>query len=231
MFTKRLGQRYLAVLAFLVVVATCARPRVAVSPVPSSSEHRSIVKSDDDEMPPAQAALNATLLQRCTAFPSRLVERPCAFPTDAGASSTIACVEFASIDHPDLSLLLVIVYRGRTQIAKSLGVPAIHEQLDAASPLYVSYKEFEGPRFSRVADGRVVTIEARSAGLGGVVKWATLSSPRRVFDLTLEVELPWHDYPVSKQDREALHSLDEAKVLGCLDTALWPARHSPNSPP
>jgi hypothetical protein len=67
-----------------------------------------------------------------------------------------------------------------------------------------------------------VTEEARSLGIGGSIKWASLPSANARFSLVLAAETFAGDYPVSGPNRGAIDAIDFATAMPCIDAALWP---------
>ena len=161
----------------------------------------------------------------CTRFPERLVlRRGCEELNASSASSlgVIACSQFASPANSELTLFWLVVFRGPARFAELIRIPSIREILDAGSPLYREYAQFEGPAWTEIPTGRRVKLEARGMFLGGSIHWGTLASPHGTYELTFAVHSLLHDYPVTSQDRAALDSLDLPQVIACLGSKIWP---------
>ncbi len=208
---KRLDLVLLAVLAS----SACAQPgtrapgRAAATPpviAPAAAPDRAVRGREATALAPERVAA-------CAGFPSPLVavagKESCQYLPKTGAEDVDACVSFAAASSPRLTLLTILIYRGRSQFFEQLGLPG-------------DLPGWAGPHFEPVAPGRRASIAALGLGLGGAITWGTLPSPRATFDLTLVVEWLAHDYPVTKLDREALRDVDMTRALACLDAALWP---------
>jgi hypothetical protein len=121
--------------------------------------------------------------------------------------------------------MTLVVAQGRYDFARTLGVPSMQSTLDAGTPssaaLLETYRDFEGPRFEALPDGRHVTIESRGLMLGGIIHWATLPSPRARFTTVLVQQIPLHDAPLADADRTAVESWDLATIIACIDGRSW----------
>jgi len=152
-----------------------------------------------------------------------MVAQPgCSLQADAGPAP-VACFEL-SPQGGTIEVSTLILARAPYDPGVALGLPSAvaNLPLEAGEPMMKVWRDFEGPRFESLPDGRQLKIEARDAFLGGVVDWGTLSSPRSVFTTTLVREILLHDAPLADTDRAALQGWDVAKVLACLDRHFWP---------
>lgn len=225
-------------LALLGLVVACAPacptqtappgtpPPIVASPVGSSRSASSL--------PPSEAAPSAVLtpaaLLTCIPAPA-LISRPsCALGGDAGAGHMV-CADLAPAGSPTVDVLSIVVARGSYDFAQVLGIPSMKTLLDAGTPgvdaMAKMYRDFEGPQFEALANGRQVKLEARSLMLGGVVHWATLQSPQGSFTTALVQWIPLHDAPLADADRRAIEAWNLATMLACLDGQLWPEASRP----
>ena len=195
----------------LALAAGCQRPAAppaSTAPVEAPSEART------------REALGA-----CVPAPP-LVTRPGGGPAGEPGPRPVAWTDLAPASSPDVDVLSVVVARGPYDLGRALGIPSIRGLVDAGSPgsegMTRMYREFEGPRFTPLPDGRQVKLEARSLMLGGVVDWASLSGRSGVFTTVVVRQIPLHDAPLDDADRAAVERWDLATMAACLDRHFWP---------
>lgn len=133
----------------------------------------------------------------------------------------MACASLTPAHSPDVNVLSVVVASGPYDTARVLGIPSMQAALDAGAArsagLAKVYRDFEGPLFEPLADGRQVAVEARSLMLGGVVRWATLTSCNAAVTTVVIQEIPLHDAPLDEADRHAVEQWDLAAMVACID--------------
>jgi hypothetical protein len=194
-------------------------PRAPPAPPPAPSGGSSGSKA----APSAELIREAVLA--CISAPALMVRQGC---TTSGAAQApvVACADFSPVGSPDVDVLSVFVAQGRYDFARTLGVPSIQATLDAGTPagkaMLQTYRDFEGPHFEPLADGRQIALEARGLMLGGVVHWATLASPKATFTTVLVRQIPLHDAPLADADRAAVEGWNLTTILACIDERFWP---------
>jgi hypothetical protein len=177
-----------------------------------------------DREPKAEELTSARVVG-CVPFPTPLVAHGgCDLQAapDGGASPIAACATLAVAHEPTLEVITAIVYRGRGDFAKALGIPSMQQMIDAGPEVAKIYREFEGPHAVDAGAGRVARVEARGLMMAGAIYWATLPSPHETFDTVLTVHAVMSDYPVTKEEHRALRNIDAVAVARCIDAALWP---------
>jgi hypothetical protein len=176
-----------------------------------------------EAMPSAEFARAALLA--CISAPVLLVRPDCGL-RGVSKPAPVVCVDLSPKSSPDVSVLSIIVVRGPYDLAQTLGIPSMQTILDAGTPESEAtirmYRDFEGPRFEPLADGRRVRLESRGLMLGGVVHWATLASPKGTFTTVSIQQIPLHDAPLADSDRSAVEGWKLGKILACLDGGFWP---------
>jgi hypothetical protein len=159
----------------------------------------------------------------CPVAPA-LAARACP-PVDAGAPQ-VACADLAPKGSPDVEVLTILVARGAYDLGAVLGIPSMQSVFDASGPgaavFAQAYHDLEGPHLTELADGRNVKVEGRGLMLGGVVRWASLPSPRGAFTSVVIQQIPLHDAPLADADRKAIEAWDLAALVQCIDARLWP---------
>jgi hypothetical protein len=129
-----------------------------------------------------------------------------------------------------VDVLSVIVAKGPYDFARALGVPSMQVALEGkpgVEAMLKTYRDFEGPHFESLPDGRRLAVESRGLMLGGVVHWATLASRKATFTTVLVQQIPLHDAPLADADRAAVEAFDLPTMLACLDGRLWPISTAP----
>jgi hypothetical protein len=144
----------------------------------------------------------------------------------ATEATPVVCTDLSPVGSPDVDVLSVVVAQGRYDFARTLGVPSMQAVLDAGTPRFEAmaqvYRDFEGPHLEPLPGGRQVKLEARGLMLGGVVRWATLPSPKATFTTVLVQQIPLHDAPLADADRRAVVGWDLTTMLACIDGYFWP---------
>lgn len=135
------------------------------------------------------------------------------------------CGDFAPAESRDVDVLSIVVAPAPFDFAAKLGIPSVQSILDAGTPGVAAmtevYREFEGPHWQPITDGRRARLEARGLMLGGVVHWVTLPSPNGTFDTVVVRYLPLHDSPLADSDRRAVEGWELALIAQCLDAIHW----------
>lgn len=171
-----------------------------------------------------EATLSAEALAACVPSPP-LEKRPtCGLRGKLGPEAAV-CSDFAPQGSPDVDVLTLLVAPAPLDFAATLGIPSVVSALDAGTPGLAAmkqvYRDFEGPAWSPLADGRRARLEGRGLMLGGVVHWATLPSPGGTFDSVVVRYIPLHDAPLTDADRQAIETWDLARLAECVDAAFF----------
>jgi hypothetical protein len=218
------------VLSLLLLPTATTACRPSVSPAPSTSSSSSPAAETSASHPPhppraaLEAELSAASLRDCIPSPP-LVRRPgCELRGKVGENPAF-CADFVPAGSPEVDVLTLIVAPAPFDFAAALGFPSMQTALDAGTPELASmkdvYRDFEGPHWRPLADGRRARLEARGLMLGGVVHWATLQSPQATFDTVVIRYLPLHDSPLTDSDRSAVTGWDLPGIAQCLDAVWW----------
>ena len=179
----------------------------------------------------ASQRLTAEAVQHCASFPTGFVVATGlgAFPQEGGTLAPLFSAAFAPLSHPALAVLLPLVYAGRSRFEDALEAQYLEQGGDAGPApetvrRYLQKQWQDSESRVRLPDGRDVRIREQGLGLGGGMKWGTLSSAHG-YAMTVVVMLHASDYDWSPQERGAIESLASdsklATLLSCLEGVLW----------
>ncbi len=217
--------RLLSLSAVLALAPAChvESPHASSSTTAASSGGSSARSPTAARQTVPSAAQIAAIVAACVPGPTLVPEPSCALGALGQRAGAVpaACASFTPAHSPDVNVLSIVVAGGQCDFARALGIPSMRTALDGGAKglggLAKMYRDFEGPAFEPLADGRQVAVEARSLMLGGVVRWATLSSRDATFTTVVIQEIPLHDAPLDDAERQAIEQWDLAAMTACFD--------------
>lgn len=211
-----------ALLSMVGFATACGQPGAPRAALARTQAISSGSNSAASEAAPSAESTRAALLA-CIPKPALIVRPGCVIASTK--TPPVVCTDLSPSGSPDVDVLSIVVARGRFDFARTLGIPSMQAALDAGTPgaeaMAKVYRDFEGPHWERLSDGRRVKLEARGLMLGGVVRWVTLPSPKVTFTTVLVQQIPLHDAPLADGDRAAVVGWDLPAMLACIDGRFW----------
>ncbi len=158
--------------------------------------------------------VSAATLRTCARFPGLTpVGESCTFAQDAHPPPFDVCRDFAAASNLTLPLVTVMVTHEKVP---ALDIASLYFLPPTASPA-------EAPTLVPLASApeRKVAVSSRGMMMAGVLEWGTLPSAGGEHVLAVVIDQVLHDYPLSTADMQALHDVDLAKTIECLDGAVF----------